>query len=546
MIDDAEHLRRYATSGAEDAFAAIVQRYLPLVYGAALRRVGGDVHRAQDVAQLAFTALARNAAALARHPDIAGWLFTTTRFLAAKVLRGERRRQAREQAASVADEVMTDDSARADPASLHAVLDDAMMELRQLDRQVILLRFHRGLRLAEIGAQLGATENAVQKRLDRALDRLREKLGGRGITSTATALAVAFEQQGAVAMPAGLTAAATAAGLAGGVGAGSLFGISGLVTVSKLQLGLAAAAVAATVSGLVWTARANARLRAEIAGQEAAAHASVTALTARLATLAERASAAEADGEKMRRALQAAAVNRAPAPPARVLTDSRAQTTAAMARGSKLAQEGQFQEALDEYLKRYRELAGVASSPDQQLIMGAIRGLGPQYPPALTALRGLRDAAMEKLRNHPASTRELAGEISFLNARLGENQATVALYDLLPPGDPGRSWPALVAYKSFVEAHRYADALVGKTFGSMLEQLENGIRAAAQANVPNAQGQREFVIETALTDIEVLTGAGKKTEAQTLTAKLLEFDRSAATQAALQRRLERAGQPPAP
>ena len=44
--------------------------------GAALRRVGGDVHRAQDVTQLVFTALAHNAAALKRHPDLVGWLFT--------------------------------------------------------------------------------------------------------------------------------------------------------------------------------------------------------------------------------------------------------------------------------------------------------------------------------------------------------------------------------------------------------------------------------------------------------------------------------------
>ena len=36
-----------------------MQRYVDLVYSAALRQVPGDTHRAQDVAQVVFTTLAR-------------------------------------------------------------------------------------------------------------------------------------------------------------------------------------------------------------------------------------------------------------------------------------------------------------------------------------------------------------------------------------------------------------------------------------------------------------------------------------------------------
>ena len=151
MNDEIEQLRRYAETGSEDAFAAVVHRHLALVYAAALRRVGGDTHGAEDVVQMVFTALARNAATLARHPDLTGWLFTTTRFLAAKSLRSEQRRQAREQEAYMAQSTMNDDSGSEAAEPLHAVLDDVVMELRQLDRQVILLRFHQGLRLADIG-----------------------------------------------------------------------------------------------------------------------------------------------------------------------------------------------------------------------------------------------------------------------------------------------------------------------------------------------------------------------------------------------------------
>lgn len=74
-----------------------MKRSLPLVYGSALRRLSGDVHAAEDVSQLVFTAVARDAAKLAQHPDITGWLFTTTRFLAAKSIHQEIRRQERDQ-----------------------------------------------------------------------------------------------------------------------------------------------------------------------------------------------------------------------------------------------------------------------------------------------------------------------------------------------------------------------------------------------------------------------------------------------------------------
>ena len=51
MTDDAELLRQYAQAGSEDAFAELVQRYLPVVYASALRQTGGDAELAKDVCQ---------------------------------------------------------------------------------------------------------------------------------------------------------------------------------------------------------------------------------------------------------------------------------------------------------------------------------------------------------------------------------------------------------------------------------------------------------------------------------------------------------------
>lgn len=64
--DDAALLRRFAECRAQEAFAEIVRRHVDVVYSAALRRVSGDTHLAQDVVQSVFAGLACRAAVLLR------------------------------------------------------------------------------------------------------------------------------------------------------------------------------------------------------------------------------------------------------------------------------------------------------------------------------------------------------------------------------------------------------------------------------------------------------------------------------------------------
>lgn len=258
-MHDATLLRSYASTGSQDAFSEFVRRCLPMVYGVALRRVGGDTHRAQDVAQMVFAAVSRDAERLARHPDLMGWLFTTTRFLAAKTMRTERRRQLREQV--VFHDGATDDDGEGGGEGVQPVLDEVLMELRELDRQMLLLRFYRGFRLGEIAVQYNSSENAVQKRIERALERLKEQLTRRGIVSTAVALTFALEQQAAVVVPVGLASASITTGLAG-VGA---LAAPGFLSGMKLQICAVVVLAGATSAGVVWHFREEARLRAELA-----------------------------------------------------------------------------------------------------------------------------------------------------------------------------------------------------------------------------------------------------------------------------------------
>lgn len=424
------------------------------------------------------------------------------------------------------------------PDALHAVLDDGLMELRQLDRQVILLRFHQGLRLSAIATQLGTSENAVQKRLHRALEQLRQKLARRGITSTATALAVAFEQQAAVAMPSGLAAAVVSASLGGGSVAGGFFSGAGLVAVSKLQATLAGAVVLALGGSLVWQVRENAARHELSAARAAASGSRAGHLRQELATLQERTAAVEADASKLEAALRVAST--AAASPPRQLTDDRARLAAAQQRGNQLVRENNPQAALDVYVACYRALSA-RGTIERQILMSAIKDLSRTYPAALIALEKLRDTAVQRVMTNLDDS-DAISEVALLNERLGQSTSSVALYDSLPPGHRGRQSLALIAGNAFLEARRYREVLVGEPFGSMLTNFDRMAGMVQRETGRGADGFRGGLVNETLADIEALTGAGKLTEATTLTEKLLAIDDSKATRNALKRHVERATQ----
>src|SRR5947208_15775012 len=95
MNEDSELLRRYAEHRDEAAFETLVQRHVNLVFSAALRQTDGDAQTAEDVTQTVFADLARKAGSLSRRGGITGWLYTGTRFAAAKMRRDEQRRKTR-------------------------------------------------------------------------------------------------------------------------------------------------------------------------------------------------------------------------------------------------------------------------------------------------------------------------------------------------------------------------------------------------------------------------------------------------------------------
>src|ERR1051325_1277926 len=112
MMEDLELLRAYGTNSSDEDFRTLLERHINLVYSAALRQVRNP-HLAEEITQSVFIVLARKANSLRPGTLLVGWLFRTTRFVAARAMRDEQRRHRREQEAAQ----MQSDMSSSDPIS---------------------------------------------------------------------------------------------------------------------------------------------------------------------------------------------------------------------------------------------------------------------------------------------------------------------------------------------------------------------------------------------------------------------------------------------
>src|SRR5258706_1128434 len=139
-MTDGELLRRFVRDQSESAFAELVARHVNLVHASALRQVNGDAHLAEAVIQSVFADLARKAEKLLRHTSLTGWLYTSTRFVAANTRRTELRRNTREQQAHAMNAILSLPESQPDWLQLSPLLDEAMHQLDARDRDAVLLR----------------------------------------------------------------------------------------------------------------------------------------------------------------------------------------------------------------------------------------------------------------------------------------------------------------------------------------------------------------------------------------------------------------------
>ena len=180
-LTDDQLLRTYLErrGEAEAAFAALVDRHGPMVWGVC-RRALGTAQDAEDAFQATFLILARRADAIRTDDPIGGWLHGVASRVAARVRADGLRRRARE--ARAASGRPTSDAPDPDRDERLAALDEELARLPEKYRSPMVLCHLDGLTYAGAADRLGCSPVAVKGRLARGLELLRARLGRRGLS----------------------------------------------------------------------------------------------------------------------------------------------------------------------------------------------------------------------------------------------------------------------------------------------------------------------------------------------------------------------------
>jgi RNA polymerase sigma factor (sigma-70 family) len=176
---DTDLLHRFTTDGDDTAFAAIVARHGPMVFGVC-RRVLADWHLAEDAFQATFLVLARRANAISPPGAIAGWLHGVAYNVAKNARRANLRRFQRERPTHDLPESEASPEQSPD-AELLGVLDDELRKLPTKYRDLLVACDLEGRRREPVARSFGIPEGTLSSRLTAARKMLAERLTRRGI-----------------------------------------------------------------------------------------------------------------------------------------------------------------------------------------------------------------------------------------------------------------------------------------------------------------------------------------------------------------------------
>jgi RNA polymerase sigma factor (sigma-70 family) len=202
-VPDAELLSRFTAAREEIAFAALLQRYGPLVFGVC-RRVLAGTHDAEDAFQATFLVLVRHAGKLRQGGSLASWLYTVAYRIALKARGSAARRRLHE--GRFEPPPAADPTPDVERRELCVALDEELSRLPEKYRAPIVLCGLQGLTHQEAARALGCPAGSISKRLARAQELLRGRLTRRGVTLSAGLLAALLADCARAVTPSALAA----------------------------------------------------------------------------------------------------------------------------------------------------------------------------------------------------------------------------------------------------------------------------------------------------------------------------------------------------
>ena len=182
-------LERWQRRRDADAFAELVQRHSGMVF-ACCKRILRDPAQAEDVAQECFVALMQTRDNV--RASLAAWLHRIAVRRSIDRLRSDIRRRKRE--TTFAESQQTSSETDIAQSEILARVDEAIAELPDEYKSVIIGRFLENRTHADLAEEFGVAESTLRHRLKKGVDHIRESLHKQGIAAAFATVFAALEQ----------------------------------------------------------------------------------------------------------------------------------------------------------------------------------------------------------------------------------------------------------------------------------------------------------------------------------------------------------------
>jgi RNA polymerase sigma factor (sigma-70 family) len=189
-VTDGELLTRFLNQRDDAAFAALIRRHAPMVWGVCHRLLRSH-HDAEDAFQATFLVLARKAASVVPREMVGNWLYGVAHQTAVRLNAMAAKRSVRERQVVDMPEPVVEESRGNDLLSL---LDQELSCLPEKYRVLIVLCDLESKTRKEVARQLAIPEGTVAGRLARARVMLAKRLARNGLAVSGGALAAVLAQ----------------------------------------------------------------------------------------------------------------------------------------------------------------------------------------------------------------------------------------------------------------------------------------------------------------------------------------------------------------
>jgi RNA polymerase sigma factor (sigma-70 family) len=193
-VSDSQLLDQFIQYEDEYAFAALVRRHSPMVWGVC-RRIVAHHQDAEDAFQATFLVLARKAMSIRPRAMVANWLFGVAQRTALKAKTMAAKRHTREKQVTTMPEPET---ARQNSwENVESVIDQELASLPDKYRSAIILCDLEGKKGKDVARHLKIPEGTLASRLRIGRVMLAKRLARQGVTLSGGALATVLAQNAA-------------------------------------------------------------------------------------------------------------------------------------------------------------------------------------------------------------------------------------------------------------------------------------------------------------------------------------------------------------